>query len=99
MKRLFYLACLVAAVNMAQARDLEPQEIRYLQKAQVLQPLEQLDVLALQQHPGARISETELEQEYGRYVYRVELRDARGVEWDLELDASTGEILKNYQDD
>ena len=44
-------------------------------------------------------SETELEDEYGRYIYQIELRDPQGVQWDLELDASTGEILKNHQDD
>ncbi len=46
-----------------------------------------------------RIEETELEDEYGRYIYQIELRDTQGVQWDLELDASTGEILKNHQDD
>jgi uncharacterized membrane protein YkoI len=28
----------------------------------------------------------------------VDLRDADGIEWDLELDATSGEVLKNHQD-
>jgi len=27
------------------------------------------------------------------------LRDDKGVEWDVELDAKTGEVLKDHQDD
>jgi uncharacterized membrane protein YkoI len=50
-------------------------------------------------HPGATVEETELEEEYGRYIYQVELRDAQGVKWDLELDATNGQILKDHQDD
>ncbi|MBU2014530.1 MAG: PepSY domain-containing protein, partial [Gammaproteobacteria bacterium] len=36
---------------------------------------------------------------YGRYVYQLELRDDKGVQWDVELDAKTGEVLKDHQDD
>ena len=49
-------------------------------------------------HVG-NIEETELEEEYGRYVYQLELRDDKGVQWDVELDAKTGEVLKDHQDD
>jgi len=27
------------------------------------------------------------------------LRDDKGVQWDVELDAKTGEVLKDHQDD
>jgi len=27
------------------------------------------------------------------------LRDGKGVQWDIELDAKTGEVLKDQQDD
>ena len=45
-----------------------------------------------------RVGETELEQEGGRYVYQVELRDAQGVRWEVELDAASGQILHDRQD-
>ena len=102
MKRLLSfaaLATLVSAATIAQARDLGPDEAMRLRDAGTIKSFEQLNAAALAQHPGARIEETELEDEYGRYVYQMELRDAQGVKWDLELDASTGEILKNHQDD
>ena len=41
---------------------------------------------------------SELENEYGRYILKVELRDAQNVEWDVDLDAKTGEVLKDKQD-
>ncbi|MNY47774.1 Peptidase propeptide and YPEB domain protein [compost metagenome] len=60
---------------------------------------EKLNTAAIAKHPGSTVEETELEDEYGRYVYQVELRDAQGVQWDLELDATSGQILKDHQDD
>jgi uncharacterized membrane protein YkoI len=90
---------LATTAGMAQARDLGPDEIVKLHSAGTIQPFEKLNEAALAQHPGATIEETELEEEYGRYVYQLEIRDAQGVEWDLELDATNGEVLKNKQDD
>ncbi|MBP5149663.1 PepSY domain-containing protein, partial [Pseudomonas protegens] len=28
----------------------------------------------------------------------VELRDSKGIEWDVDLDAKTGKVLSNKQD-
>ena len=64
--------------------------------------LEKLNQAALAQHPGttaASITDTELEQTAtGAYVYQVELRDSKGIEWDVDLDAKTGKVLSNKQD-
>jgi len=43
--------------------------------------------------------DTELEEEYGRYIYQVEVRDTQGVQWDVELDATNAQVLKNQRDD
>lgn len=96
---LLAFAVLAGAVTMAQARDLGLDEALRLRDAGTIKSFEQLNELALAQHPGGHIEETELEDEYGRYIYQVELRDAQGVQWDLELDAGTGTILKHHQDD
>ncbi|MGH8375897.1 MAG: PepSY domain-containing protein, partial [Pseudomonas sp.] len=32
------------------------------------------------------------------YEYEIELRDAKNVEWDVEIDASNGKVLENKQD-
>lgn len=83
----------------AQARDLGPDEALKLRDSGSIQSFEKLNALALAQHPNGVIRETELENEWGRYIYQLELVDAQGVEWDIELDATNGELLKNHQDD
>jgi uncharacterized membrane protein YkoI len=52
----------------------------------------------LAKHPGSTVTETELEEEYGKYIYQIELRDPQGIDWDLELDAVSGQVLKDHQD-
>lgn len=96
---LFTTALLIATAGLAQARDLGPDEALRLRDAGTIQSFEKLNAAALAKHPGANVEETELEEEYGRYVYQVELRDEKGVQWDMELDASTGAILKDQMDD
>lgn len=83
----------------AQARDLGLDEAVKLRDAGHIQSFEKLNQTALAQHPGGVVQDTELENDWGRYVYQLEVVDAQGVEWDIELDAATGEILKNHQDD
>ena len=92
-------ATLALTANLAQAKDIGPDEALKLRDAGTIQSFEKLNEAALTKHPGATVEETELEEEYGRYVYQLELRDAKGVQWDLELDAKTGEVLKDQQDD
>jgi len=92
-------ATLIAgAASLAQARDLGPDEALRLRDAGTIQSFERLNATVLAKHPGSSIRETELEEEYGKYIYQVELRDPQGVEWDVELDAVTGQVLKDHQD-
>ncbi|BCD89676.1 PepSY domain-containing protein [Pseudomonas sp. No.21] len=96
---LFAVATLAATAGIAQARDLGPDEALKLRDAGTIQSFEKLNAAAIAKHPGSTVNETELEEEYGRYIYQVELRDPQGVQWDLELDATNGQILKDHQDD
>ena len=84
--------------GFAQARDLGPDEALRLRDAGTIVPFEQLNATALAQHPGSTLTDTELEEQYGKYIYQVDLRDPQGVEWDLELDAVNGQVLKDHQD-
>lgn len=95
----FAAAALTLTAGLAQARDLGPDEALKLRDAGTIQTFEKLNATVLTQHPGGTIEETELEEEYGRYIYQVEVRDAKGVQWDVELDATNGQVLKNQQDD
>ena len=84
--------------SLAHARDLGPDEALRLRDAGTIVSFEKLNATALAKHPGSTITETELEEEYGKYIYQVEMRDPQGLNWDLELDAVTGQVLKDQQD-
>ncbi|EJT86112.1 peptidase [Pseudomonas putida S11] len=50
-------------------------------------------------NPGARLLEAELEEDDNRYEYEVELLTAEGVVREIKLDASSGALLKDEEDD
>lgn len=54
---------------------------------------------AMARYPGARLLEAELERNHGRYIYEVELLTASGAVREIELDAATGHLLKDEEDD
>lgn len=62
---LFAIATLSVAAGIAQARDLGPDEALKLRDAGTIQPFDKLNAAALGQHPGGKLEETELEEEYG----------------------------------
>ena len=95
----FAAAALSLTAGLTQARDLGPDEALKLRDAGIIQSLDKLEAVALAAHAGGTVEEAELEEAYGRYVYQAEVRDAQGVPWAVELDATNGQILKNQQDD
>lgn len=95
---LFATAALALSANVALAKDLQPDELIKLVQSNQIQSLEKLKETALAKHPGSTVTDSEVENEYGRYIYKVELRDAQNVEWDVDLDAKTGEVLKDEKD-
>ncbi len=86
-------------IASAQARDLDQDEALRLRQEGVIQPLQQLLQQAFERHPGARLLEAELEEEDDVYVYEIELLTADGGVRELELDAVTGRLLKDEEDD
>lgn len=97
---LFATAALALSANVALAKDLNPKQIEQVIQQKQIKSFVDLEKAALAKHPGATLieDESELEDSYGRLIYKVELRDAQNVEWKVELDAKTGEILKDVQD-
>jgi uncharacterized membrane protein YkoI len=83
----------------AQARDLDQDEALRLRQEGVIQPLQQLLQQAMQRYPGARLLEAELEEDDDRYVYEVELLTSDGQVRELDLDAVSGRVLKDEEDD
>jgi len=97
---LFATAALTLTAGLAQA-DVRPDLIAGLIKDGSVMDLQKLNQAALAQHPGAtaaNITDTELEQKGSAYFYQVEIRDAKGLKWDVDLDAKTGQVLSNKQD-
>lgn len=98
---LFTAAALTLSAGFAMA-DVRPDLIPGLLKSGAIMDFEKLNQAALAVHPGttaANITDTELDQDAnGTYVYEVEIRDAKNVEWDVKLDAKTGAVLSNKQD-
>ena len=90
---------LVAVCAWAAARDLGQDEVVALRQKGVILTLEHLLQTALGRHPGARLLEAELEEEHDRYEYEVELLTPQGVVREIKLDASTGALLKDEEDD
>ncbi len=89
----------LALVMPASARDLDQDEALRLREKGIIQPLEMLLQNALGRHPGARLLEAELEEEDDVLVYEIELLTSDGVVREIELDASSGKILKDEEDD
>ena len=100
-RRVASLAVLVllAFCSSLAARDLNQDEALALRQQGVILPLEQLLQQAMARHPGSRLLEAELEKKHGEYAYEVELVTTEGVVREIELDASTGKLLKDKADD
>ncbi|CAI8806111.1 Peptidase propeptide and YPEB domain protein [compost metagenome] len=95
---LFAAATLTLTAGLAQA-DVPVDQIPQLVKDGKIKPLEELNQIVLKLHPGATITDSDLDNHFNSYEYEVELRDANNVEWDVDVNAATGEVLKNKKDD
>ncbi|OPA90438.1 peptidase [Pseudomonas fluorescens] len=90
---------LLAFCSSLAARDLNQDEALALREQGVILPLEQLLQQAMARYPGSRLLEAELEKKHGQYAYEVELVTTEGVVREIKLDATTGVLLKDKEDD
>ena len=99
MKRLTMLVAAGFIASLAaQAQGVDPDKPLRVPGTVTIVAFDQLEATALALHPGSTLLDTDLDEEYGKYLYQVELEDADGIEWEVELDALTGHVLKNHQD-
>ena len=91
-----FLAALTLGVS---ARDLSQDEALRVREQGRIIPLEQLLELVAHRHPQSSLLEVELEEDDDIYIYEVELATRDGVVRELEIDAHTGKILKDEEDD
>jgi uncharacterized membrane protein YkoI len=99
MKRVTAIALLTGFTAAMAFADVRVDEAVQLMQDGKIKAFAELNDIAMKQFPGATITDTELEDAYGKFVYQVELRDAAGKEWDVDINATTGEVLKSQQDD
>ncbi|MBZ9784354.1 PepSY domain-containing protein [Pseudomonas sp. REP124] len=95
---LFAAATLTLGAGFAQAADVPVDQIPQLVKAGTIKPLEELNQIIMKLHPNSTITDSDLDKHTDRYEYETELTDAQGVKWEVELNAATGEVLKNKKD-
>ncbi len=93
------IGLLLSIAFSSSARDLSHDEALRLRREGLILPLEQLLQVALQRYPGAMLLEVELEEEHGVLVYEVELVTVDGIVRELELHATTAEVLKDEVED
>lgn len=97
--RLGPLLALAACCTFATAHDLGQDDALKLRQAGVILPLETLLGKALARYPGATLLEAQLEQDDDIYIYEVELLTREGVVREIELEAATGHLRKDEEDD
>ncbi|KWU47742.1 PepSY domain-containing protein [Pseudomonas palleroniana] len=94
---LFAAAALTLTAGLAQA-DVRPDQIPSLLKSGDVMAFEKLNAAALAKHPGATITDTELDHKNGVLVYEVDITDTTGKKFEVRLDAKTGTVLEDKQD-
>ncbi|MFT0212656.1 PepSY domain-containing protein [Pseudomonas sp. F1_0610] len=96
---LFAASAFMLGANFAQAADIMPAQIDQLTKAGTIKSAQELNNVILKLHPNGVITDAEFETSmlHG-YVYEVEVHDANGIEWDVHVNAKTGEVISNRQD-
>ena len=101
MKKSFLLAWISALLllvgNTALASD-DHEAARRLSEAGEILPLETILENAQQHQPG-RILEVEFEEYRGQYIYEIEILNTKGIVWELQFNAQTGQLLERKQED
>jgi len=78
--------------------DIGQDEAQALRNQGNILPLEKILDAARHLHPG-RVAEVELKQKRNRYIYEVEIVDAKGKVWEMKIDASDASLISQEQDD
>lgn len=95
-KALLIIAGLLA--TPAVADDIDYAEARALRESGQILPLEELIDIAKSYKQG-EVIDTGLEEDDGVYEYEIEILDADGRVWEMEFDASNGELMSLELDD
>ncbi|MCL5974349.1 MAG: PepSY domain-containing protein [Gammaproteobacteria bacterium] len=91
---------LIFSVNASpvMADDVSHSEARMLREAGKILPLETIIEKAKTYRKG-EVIDTELERDDGMLIYEIEILDEQGRVWELEFDATNGDLLELELDD
>jgi uncharacterized membrane protein YkoI len=87
----------IMASSLGHANGVRVDEAFRLASDGIIKPFEGLNQTALEVRRG-RIVNTELENNRGNYIYKVIILDSKGQEWEVKVDAVTGEVLEEETD-
>ena len=91
----FLLSIAVAAPALADEDDMV--EMRAVSGAAGLISPEQAIERALASKAGTVI-DADIDRKLGHYYYEIEIIDAQGVEWEIDVDAKSGEVRRVKRD-
>ena len=89
-------ALVVAPAAFAQDAD-DMAEMQAASKAAGLIPPEQAIAKALAAKPGT-VVDADVDRKFKKYYYEIEIVDAQGVEWEVDIDGKTGEVRRVKKD-
>ncbi|HWA14058.1 MAG TPA: PepSY domain-containing protein [Burkholderiales bacterium] len=92
------LAAAAAFAPAALAQDADDMaQMQAIARAAGLIPPEQAMEKALAARPGT-IVDADVDRKFRKHYYEVEIVDAQGVEWEVDIDAKTGEVRRVKKD-
>lgn len=91
------LALLFLVINPVKA-DSDYNRAQQLNQSGDILPLELILKSISKNHPG-KVLEVELENEHSMLIYEIEILDENGIVTEINVNATTGEIVQNKRDD
>jgi len=87
----------IAVATPAAADEDDMVEMRAISSAAGLISPEQATERALAAKAGT-VVDVDLDRKRGQHYYEIELIDAQGVEWEIDIDAKSGEVRRTKRD-
>lgn len=88
-------AIMVSGVVFADVSDSEAIKLR---ESGTIKDVKVLNDIAMKQYPGTTVESTELDLDNGVYVYDVDLVDANKADFNVKINAATGDVIKKEVD-
>lgn len=88
-------AIMISGVAFADVSDSEAIKLR---ESGTIKDVKVLNDVAVKQYPGTKVDSADLELDNGIYIYDVDLVDEKGADFNVKVNAATGEVIKKEVD-